>query len=169
MKNVILSCLFVMLGVTVLAAQDSDPVFNQAEILFAEGKYEEAAKLYSRVLESDPDNLNGYLRRGFCFSVLKKYEMAIADFSVVIDKHPDHPFAYISRGSAYNKTEDFKSALIDFDRALNIDPKNQEAYNNRGWAKNGMGLYKEACKDWKESRKLGNEEAKIILKNNHCK
>jgi hypothetical protein len=52
---------------------------------------------------------------------------------------------------------------------LNIDPNNQEAYNNRGWAKNGLGLYKEACLDWKTSKKLGNEEAKIILKNNNCK
>lgn len=151
------------------SAQDSDVLFGKAENLFANGDYLNAADLYSKVLAGDPGNMNAYLRRGFCNSVLKKYDAAIADFSVVIEKHPDHPFAYISRGSAYNKTEDFKSALIDFDKALNIDAENQEAYNNRGWAKNGMGLFKEACADWKKSKQLGNEEAKIILKNNHCK
>lgn len=150
-------------------AQDSEAIFNKAENLFASGKYEEAEKLYTQVIESGSKNMNAYLRRGFCRSVLTKYEEAVADYSFVVDKHPKHPFAYLSRGSAYNKMEKWQDALIDFNMVLNIDPKNQEAYNNRGWTKTGMGLYKEACKDWKTSRKLGNEEAKIILKNNQCK
>jgi tetratricopeptide (TPR) repeat protein len=146
-----------------------DAVFNKAENLFAEGKYEEAAKLYTQALSVDSENMNAYLRRGFCRSVLKNYDGAIADYSAVVENHPDHPFAYLSRGSAYNKKEEWKLALIDFDKVLSLDPKNQEAYNNRGWAKTGLGLHKEACADWKQSRKLGNEEAKIIMKNNHCK
>ncbi len=164
----ILTWLICVFGLAAIG-QDTEAVFNRAENLFASEKYGEASKLYAQVVSSDPKNMNAYLRRGFCFSILKQYEKAVADFTVVIDLHPNHPFAYISRGSAYNKLEKFQTALIDFDRALNIDPKDQEAYNNRGWAKNGLGLYKEACKDWKTSRKLGNEEARIILKNNHCK
>ncbi|MBI1285973.1 MAG: tetratricopeptide repeat protein [Flavobacteriales bacterium] len=167
MKRLVFLLMMVIASTT--WAQDADVLFGKAENLFANGDYQNAANLYTKVLAGDPENMNAYLRRGFCNSVLKKYDEAIADFSVVIDKHSDHPFAYISRGSAYNKTEDFKSALIDFDKALALDPENQEAYNNRGWAKNGMGLYKEACADWKKSKQLGNEEAKIILKNNHCK
>ena len=150
-------------------SQNAEGTFNKAEDLFANGMYQEASELYSKVIAADAENVNAYLRRGFCNSVLQNYDGAIEDFSFVIDKHSKHPFAYLSRGSAYNKKEEFKTALIDFERVLNIDPKNQEAYNNRGWAKSGLGLFKEACKDWKTSKKLGNEEAKIILKNNHCK
>lgn len=149
--------------------QNAEAMFNQAENLFASGKYKEASVLYTKVISAEPNNMNAYLRRGFCNSVLQQYDESIKDFSIVIEKHSKHPFAYLSRGSAYNKTEDYKAALVDFDKVLNMDPKNQEAYNNRGWAKNGLGLFKEACKDWKTSRKLGNAEAKIILKNNHCK
>ena len=50
-----------------------------------------------------------------------------------------------------------------------LDPNNQEAYNNRGWSKKFLGDTKGACADWKKSKKLGNKEAKIIYKNNHCK
>lgn len=150
-------------------SQDAQSVFNKAENLFANGNYEQASDLYTQVIEADATNMNAYLRRGFCQSVLQNYQNAVDDYSKVIEKHSKHPFAYLSRGSAYNKLEEWKLALADFDMVLNIDPKNQEAYNNRGWAKNGLGLFKEACKDWKTSRKLGNEEAKIILKNNHCK
>lgn len=143
--------------------------FNNAEKVFNEGRYRDAAAMFTQVIATESDNMNAYLRRGFCYSALKEYDKCIKDFTVVIDRHPNHVFAYISRGSAYNKLEQFNTAMIDFDMALNLEPESQEAYNNRGWAKNGLGLFKEACKDWKKSRKLGNGEAKIILKNNHCK
>jgi hypothetical protein len=32
-----------------------------------------------------------------------------------------------------------------------------------------MGDTEGACEDWNKSKQLGNAEAKIILKNNHCK
>lgn len=168
MKVCVSSLLFVLFSSSVFA-QNDDKTFSKAESLFAVGKYEEAAELYSSVIESEPENLNAFLRRGFCNSVQKNYDKAIMDFTSVIEVHSEHPFAYISRGSAYNKLEKYELAMADFSKALSIDPKNQEAYNNRGWAKNGLELYKEACADWKVSKKLGNEEAKIILKNNHCK
>lgn len=41
--------------------------------------------------------------------------------------------------------------------------------NNRGWAKKFLGDKDGACKDWQTSKKMGNEEAKIILKNNQCR
>jgi tetratricopeptide (TPR) repeat protein len=168
MKKV-LSILASLLMTLHVIGQNSEAMFNEAEDLFANGMYDEANAIYSKVIAADPDNMNAYLRRGFCNSVMNRYDKAIEDFTTVIDKHADHPFAYISRGSAQNKLGKFQAGLADFDRALNLDPKNQEAYNNRGWSKNGMGLFDEACKDWNTSKKLGNEEAKLILKNNHCK
>jgi len=161
---------FISLFITAVSfAQNAETLFNKAESEFANGNYEAAAVLYSQVITADSGNVNAYLRRGFCNSVQKNYVQAIADFSHVIERHDNHPFAYISRGSAFNKVENWQSALVDFDKALALDPNNQEAYNNRGWAKTGLGLAKEACEDWKKSKKLGNEEAKLILKNNHCK
>lgn len=167
--GIILIFLLFLFPATFSFAQNAETLFNKAEAEFTNGKYEAAAALYTKVIAADPENVNAYLRRGFCYSVQQKYEQAIADFSHVIERHDNHPFAYISRGSAYNKIEDWQSALIDFDKALSLDPDNQEAYNNRGWAKVGLGLEKEACADWKKSKKLGNQEAKLILKNNHCK
>ncbi|MCC6690317.1 MAG: tetratricopeptide repeat protein, partial [Bacteroidia bacterium] len=82
---------------------------------------------------------------------------------------PDHEYAYVSRGSAKNKLKNFKEALLDFDRALQLKPDDCEAYNNRGWAKKGLGDEDGACKDWHYSKKKGNDEAKIIIKNNHCR
>jgi tetratricopeptide (TPR) repeat protein len=109
------------------------------------------------------------LQRALTSSILGDYEGAVADYSSVLAKQPRHVYSYISRGSALNKLKRFDEALADFNQALSIEPENEEAYNNRGWAKNGLGLAKDACDDWKVSKKLGNAEAPIILRNNRCK
>jgi len=124
---------------------------------------------FTKAIETDPDALSAYYKRGFAYSVLGEYELAVKDYTYVINKKNDFLWAYISRGSAYNKLNKFNEALADFNRALEIDPKNQEVYNNRGWAKKGLGDDAGACEDWKTSRKMGNEEAKIILGNSGCK
>ena len=59
--------------------------------------------------------------------------------------------------------------MDDFNVALKLKPDDAEAYNNRGFSKKMLGDKTGACEDWNKSKKLGNEEAKIILKNNYCK
>ena len=98
-----------------------------------------------------------------------EYKGAIEDYSRVIELDPKHKWAYLSRGAAKNKLNEFKEAMIDFTKVLELDPKDQEAYNNRGFSKKGLDDQAGACADWNKSKKMGNEEAKIILKNNHCK
>ena len=106
--------------------------------------------------------------KSYFYSYLQQYENAVADYTVVIKHDNKQVWSYISRGSAYNKLKKYEKALADFNVALNLDPENQEAYNNRGWAKKFLGDKSGACKDWKTSKKKGNKEAKIILKNNGC-
>jgi len=101
--------------------------------------------------------------------LLGKHQDAINDFSQAIILSPDNGWAYVSRGSAKNKVEQYESAITDFNKALEINPSDQEAFNNRGFSKKQLGDLAGACADWKTSKKLGNKEAPIILKNNYCK
>lgn len=135
----------------------------------ANGDYENAIKDFNSAIEKNPTSLDAYLKRAFCYSSLGNYQGAIDDYSKVIELKPDQEFAYVSRGSAKNKLKKFKEALADFDKALQLNPEDCEAYNNRGWAKKGLGDDDGACKDWRYSKKKGNDEAKIILGNNHCR
>jgi len=152
-----------------MLAQESEKLQRQGDLHFENGDYQKARDAYSMALEKDPENLTALLQHALTGSILKDYESAVADYTLVLSKQPQHVFSYISRGSALNKLKRFDEALVDFDMALSIDPKNQEAFNNRGWAKNGLDRQQDACDDWKASKKLGNAEAAIILKNNRCK
>lgn len=150
-------------------AQTPEEWTAKAETAVADGDYKEAIIFYTKAIELKPDLANAYFRRGFAYTIQKDYQNAIADYTTVIESRPDFIWAYISRGSAYNKLNKFTEGLSDFNKAIAMDPKNQEAYNNRGWSKKGLGNDQSACDDWKQSKKLGNEEAKLILKTSGCK
>lgn len=150
-------------------SQSSDALMSEADTLFEKGDHSAALSAYSKALTMDGDNMTALLQRGLCNSILGNYEVAVADYTRVLSKHPTHVYSLISRGSAFNKLKKFDEALNDFNAALVAEPDNQEAFNNRGWAYSGLGLQKEACDDWKSSKKRGNAEAGIILKNNRCK
>ncbi len=172
MKRYLLLLTFLLSNLLTSYSQDIEGMFKQGEQKKMAGDYHTAIGFYTKVLNSQPDHLNALLQRAFCHSIEKNYQGAIDDYTKVIAAHPEHIWAYISRGSANNKLNKFAVALPDFDKALSLNPENeeaQEALNNRGWAKQGLNDHDGACKDWNESKKKGNEEAKIILKNTHCK
>ena len=165
MKNLLLVSL--LMTSAVLFAQ-TEKLLNQADNEFSKGKYEECVVTYGQVIEADPENLNAFIQRGLALSILGKYSESVADFTHVLNERPELTAVRNSRGTAYMKLKSYDQAISDFDAVLTADNQNQEAYNNRGWCKKHKGDDKGACDDWKQSKKLGNGEAKIILKNNGC-
>jgi tetratricopeptide (TPR) repeat protein len=146
-----------------------EDLYAAGERAYRAGDRAEAIAYFDQVIAKDPEHINAYLQRGFCHSLLKHYTLAAKDFSAVIQRKPDHTWAYTSRGSAYSKMDLHDLAIADFSKAIELDPANQEAYNNRGWANKAKGDPEAACADWRNSKRLGNDEARIILKNNPCK
>lgn len=167
MKPILITTVL-LLSITGLNGQSAENLIEKGQRNVQNGHYEEALSYYNESIALMPENQDAYLKRAFVYSLLKDYEQAISDYSKVIDLNPTFALAYLSRGSAYNKLEKFELAISDFNKVIELDPENSEAYNNRGWSKKGLNDKKGACKDWKRSKKMGNSEAKIILKNNQC-
>lgn len=177
MRNTILLAAFALFANAANAQyladnRPADPVadlYKAGEKAYRNGDHATAISIFSQVIEASPDHINAFLQRGFCHTLVKDYEKAVADFTSVIERKPDHTWAYTSRGSAYAKMEKHPEAIADFDKAIALDPKNAEAFNNRGWSRKASGDAEGGCKDWKVSQRMGNGEARIILKNNRCK
>lgn len=169
LKSLVGLAVMMLVSVNSISAQDAESLFQAGKEKFSKGDFTSAIEFYTKAIAADPKHLNAYLQRGSCYIQIKKYDEAVKDYSFVINEQPNQLWAYLSRGSAYNKLEQYGKAINDFDKVLAIDENNQDAYNNRGWAKKLQGDKEGACKDWKKSKKLGNEEAKIIMKNNKCK
>ena len=155
-----------------IQAQDkklSATFFNKGMQSFMNVRYKEAIELFSKAIDADSLNFDAWIKRGFVRSNVGDFEGELSDYTHVIEKDPIHKWAYISRGGAKNRTGEYQSAILDLNKAIEIDGNDAEAYNNRGFSKKSLGDLEGACADWYKSKQLGNEEAKIILKNNHCK
>lgn len=156
-------------GGTKIVKVTRNPKLDEADKKIASENYQGALEILKVLLNEDPNNLEAWDKRGFCHKLTEDYNAAIDDYNHFLSIKSSDKHALLSRGSAYQKLKKYNEAIRDFDAALAVDPEFQEALNNRGWAKKGMGDTDGACKDWNKSKKLGNEEAKIILKNNRCR
>lgn len=167
--SIIIKTLFFVCIPVISFSQTAQEFFTQGKIDYNNARYAEAIDNFTKAINLDSADINFFLQRGFSYGMIKNFNAAIIDFTKVISMDDKHRWAYVSRGSARNKTGEFQIAMDDFNKALSLDPTDQEAYNNRGFSKKAMGDFKGACEDWHRSKKMGNEEAKIILKNNRCK
>lgn len=158
-----------MLVSSLVKAQTAKDFFLQGKIHYNNARYEKAIEQFNQAIALDSSDANYFLQRGFCKGLIGDYESSIDDFTKAFQLDPANKFALVSRGSAKNKLGRYEEAITDFNHALQIDPDYAEAYNNRGFAYKAIGNQKAACEDWHISKKKGNDEAIIILKNNRCK
>jgi tetratricopeptide (TPR) repeat protein len=147
----------------------SNEFYNKAMVQFRLSHPKEAIKLLDEALSLDTLNYNAYIKRGFMKGSVGNFEGELNDYNTVLNFDSAHVQAYLSRGSAYSKLKKYDLAMNDFNKVLMFDASNYEAFNNRGFVKKAQGDFEGACMDWSYSKKMGNEEAIIILKNNHCK
>lgn len=150
-------------------AQYAEDYFKDGEAKSKQRNFAAAIEDYSKAINADPKMWNAYVKRAFCYGLTEQYDKAVADYTVAIGAEPEKIYSYQSRGSAHYKLGHYPEALADFNKVIELDPKNQEAFNNRGFVKKNLGDKEGACKDWYTSKKMGNEEAKIIIKNNNCR
>jgi tetratricopeptide (TPR) repeat protein len=164
-------CLLILLSMFcgIAYSQDAKEFYKEGQKDYKFQRYKEAIENYTKAIELDSAFMSAYIQRAFCKGMIQDFAGEIDDYTMALKIDPKHKFSYISRGSAKNKTKDYQSAIEDFNKALELDPTDQEAYNNRGFSKKGLNDMEGACDDWNKSKKMGNEEAKIILKNNRCK
>lgn len=167
-KNLSITVLFLYFSIDI-QAQSAEDYFKEGEARSRQQNYTEAIAAYSKAIKTDPKLWNAYVKRAFCYGLIEQYDKAVEDYTVAIAAEPEKTFSYQSRGSAHSKLGHYTEALADFDMVIELDPKNQDVYNNRGFVKKSLGDKDGACKDWYTAKKMGNDEAKIIIKNNGCR
>jgi tetratricopeptide (TPR) repeat protein len=119
------------------------------------GRHQEAARAFSRYLETGGPPLNDIFRgRGQARMKLGDYLGACDDYTRVVLAQPGAEI-YEHRGWAYFFADAWRPALRDFDEALRLDPERGDAYTGRGLACVMLGRYREAVCDADEALKRG--------------
>ncbi len=119
---------------------------------------------FDRAIAIDPHYARAYYNLGIIYGKLGSLPQAISDFDRAIKIDPDYARAYNNRGVAYGELGNLRNAISDYDKAIETNPEYADAYQNRGIAYDKLGNREQATEDLQKAAKLGNEDAKKMLK-----
>jgi predicted AlkP superfamily phosphohydrolase/phosphomutase/Flp pilus assembly protein TadD len=89
-----------------------------AMVLFEQGRYEEAAAAFEKLMADSPDNPDLRVSYAGVLGQLGRYDEAIAQLDTAISMRPLSPQAYHNRAVAYERKGDIDAAVADYRRAL---------------------------------------------------
>lgn len=81
------------------------------------GRYQEAEKDFTRVLQEDTQNERAHYYRGLARAALGEYQQAIDDLTFSLTRNHDRGIAHLVRGLAYTELGQKKFAALDFNTA----------------------------------------------------
>ncbi|MDP8238968.1 MAG: tetratricopeptide repeat protein [Candidatus Hatepunaea meridiana] len=116
-----------------------------------------------RLLDTDPNDAEGYFYRGLAFHQNGDYDRAIADYSRALQIDPNFAKAYIDRGLAYYNRGDYDRAIADFNQAVRINPSHAAGHLGLGVSYGRKGNIVQARVALMLARELGHPDAQTLL------
>jgi predicted O-linked N-acetylglucosamine transferase (SPINDLY family) len=133
---------------------DPTQLYERANSLGDEGRYEEALAGYARTLEIEPEHALAYKGCGVALQRLHRFHAALASYERALELAPDLAAAHSNRGSVLKELGRFEEALHSLNRALELQPELADAHNNRGNLLTELGRHEEALDDYERAMKL---------------
>jgi len=112
-----------------------------------------ALKLCNKIISLDPDNYNGYNKKGNVLYSLKKYEEAISCYDKAIQVAPSVFKAWHNKGLALAELEKHEEAIACYNKSLQINPNFDDTLESKRNSLNMLGKNEEEidCKDKKNN------------------
>jgi len=124
-----------------LNPQNSRAEANQANILFALGRPDEALAACDRTLAIDSQNAPAWNIKGCLLASANQHESAIKCWSRALEIEPEMAEAWVNRGMALRALGQNDRAIESLERALQLDPKNANVWFHHGEIEYALGRY----------------------------
>lgn len=93
----------------------------KAKLLQTVGRFREAVKAYSLLIDTGEALAEDYYNRGMCYAELQQYEKAITDQNGALKVDPNFYMAYMQRGASQWELRRWDEALESFKKAYEIN------------------------------------------------
>ncbi len=152
-------------NVAVLIFKRTDPRLNLADALQAQGKFNEAAQEYRKVLAAEPDDYEAHNSLGVVLGKQGLTEEALKEFRLSLAIKPDQATAHTNIGWILTQTHHLPEAAKELTQALRFDPADAHAHNALAVALYQMGDYEKSAEEFREAVRLdpANAEARRNL------
>ncbi len=111
------------------------------------GRYEEAAKFFTEVIDLEPNNVEAYNGRAFASMCLKEYQKAIDDLNKAITFNPNYERAYHNLGVVYHELEKYEESIFYYNKQIELNPNAENAYLGRSNSYTGLGEHQKSVED----------------------
>jgi serine/threonine protein kinase/Tfp pilus assembly protein PilF len=140
--------------------REKDALIQLAWDYYQKRRFEEAEKIYRRVLDLDPSYYHGLQNLSHIYAVQKKYEMALELIEKLNESHPNELNVYWLWGDIYKAQSNLDEATKIYEKALSVNPEWLVFYWHIGLIHAYREDYNEALKwiDKLISRAQGNDQ-----------
>jgi predicted O-linked N-acetylglucosamine transferase (SPINDLY family) len=136
-------------------AQDaSKPDLARAIALHQQGKLDEAASIYERILQNQPNHFDALQMRGAVAAQRSNFGEAVTFFDQALAINPMLALALTNRGTALRSLRRIDEALASFERALEINPNDAVTHYNKGSALSDVKDHLQALASYDKALKL---------------
>jgi len=123
------------------------------------GKTFEASEAFEKVIEINPDYVDGHSNLGVTLQEQGKLDESIMSFKKALSLKPDYTEAHFNMGVTLKEQGKLEKAIEAYRKALALNPDYAEAYNNMGATLQGQGKLEEAIEAYKKALKLKSDYA----------
>ncbi len=134
--------------------EEIQATFDRAQAAAHSGALQDAADLYSDVVDADPDHLDAHVGRGRLYLDLGDYSRAMSDFMVAEEIDESSPEPQVAIGDLYFHRKDYRKAIEYFDTALKMAPNHAMAFCRRGISHYYRKNFREALGDLEKANSL---------------
>jgi tetratricopeptide (TPR) repeat protein len=111
----------------------ADAHFNLANVLWQEGRLDEAIRHYQNAVQLRPDDADARNSLGSALRQKGRTDEAIAQFQLALQLRPDNESVHFNLAKALYQKGEVGQAIAQFQSALQLDPADMEAQNNLAW------------------------------------
>ncbi len=129
-------------------------IFQQGLDLYYQGKYREAAAMFTRAIEKDPGLLKAYRARAKAEEKLGLLDRALEDVNYFLSRNPGDQDALYLRMRLYIRMKKYQEALKDAETLLSVNPREPTYIYSKGLILESMGRFEEAARMFEEASRL---------------
>jgi tetratricopeptide (TPR) repeat protein len=118
------------------------------------GRMEEAVRIFTRLLEVDPNSADAYNQIGYYYGYRGEYEKAIENLKKYQFMAPDQANPHDSLGEIQAYSGHYSEAIQNLNHALSVKPDFFNAYEHLGVAYEGKGDYAKAFDSYVKASEL---------------
>jgi tetratricopeptide (TPR) repeat protein len=136
-----------------------------ASALMQEGKFEEAAQAYQRLVDGHPEATHAWLELGRCYAELERRGDAETAFRKALSLDDSSAVAHVLLGRVLLQEKETSSARLEFIAARRLDPLNVDASLGLAASDIVESQYRDAIRTLRETQRMAasNGEVRLML------